>query len=115
MCIRDSFNACGYQIAFIRKQANKPDRLMERRVCRLHCNKPLESFCWTCQSLICSCCEQDHSAFKHRTYLLWRINLPKVRKKAQQKPVDPIPPQDTSNAPPPVSYTHLTLPTTPYV
>eukprot|EP00826_Nyctotherus_ovalis_P017680 TRINITY_DN15221_c0_g1_i8.p4 TRINITY_DN15221_c0_g1~~TRINITY_DN15221_c0_g1_i8.p4 ORF type:complete len:169 (+),score=13.76 TRINITY_DN15221_c0_g1_i8:110-616(+) len=68
---------------------------MERRLCKTHHNRPLDSFCWTCQSLICSYCMQDHNAHNHRTYLLQRLSLPQL-KKVRKSPS----PQESLNIPP---------------
>eukprot|EP00826_Nyctotherus_ovalis_P049791 TRINITY_DN603_c0_g3_i4.p4 TRINITY_DN603_c0_g3~~TRINITY_DN603_c0_g3_i4.p4 ORF type:complete len:130 (-),score=46.80 TRINITY_DN603_c0_g3_i4:286-675(-) len=74
---------------------------MESRFCKLHRNKPLEHFCWTCQCLICIFCVQEHESYKHRTNSLLKSSCRKSKKDG--KKVDskvPMPPsQEQPQAP----------------
>ena len=56
---------------------------METRGCKIHRNKQCECFCWTCQSLVCSYCMQDHESCCHKVYPLRSIPTFKVKVKTK--------------------------------
>ena len=48
---------------------------MEDRLCGVLRNKMKESFCWDCQSVLCSYCLEEHSRVRHKVFRLTSNSL----------------------------------------